>query len=449
MKAVQYVRSVPRYLLNRFLGKRMPWIHTGPLSLIRLADVPRPNLPGKDWVRIRTLASGICGSDLATVCAKGSAYFSPLISTPFVLGHEAVGKVAEVGGAVTCCQVGERVVIEPALGCLVRGIAEPCGPCRSGQYAHCENVTRGRISAGIQTGYCRDTGGAWAEEFVAHQSQVHQVPDELSDDEATLVEPFSCSLHAALTAKPNDRESVLVFGCGAMGLLVIASLRATGGACRIVAVSKYPHQRKLAEAFGADEVVDARDRLYAQLGARLGTQLLKPEIGGMTGIGGADVAFDCVGSDSSIDDTLRFTRARGRCLLVGMPAIPRRVDWTAIWYKALRVEGVYAYGLEEFNGERLRTFDLAIRLMKDRKVDLRPLVGARYPLAQYREAVRSALLTGQSKAAKTILRISERAGSRELPGKLVAGPGNQVDGPVGVSSPHLDVPANDQDAGIQ
>jgi hypothetical protein len=132
-----------------------------------------------------------------------------------------------------------------------------------------------------------------------------------------------------------------------------------------------------------------------------------------------------------------------------MPAIPRRVDWTAIWYKALRVEGVYAYGLEEFNGERLRTFDLAIRLMKDRKVDLRPLVGARYPLAQYREAVRSALLTGQSKAAKTILRISERAGSRELPGKLVAGPGNQVDGPVGVSSPHLDVPANDQDAGIQ
>jgi len=411
MKAVQYVRSVPRYLLNRFLGRRFPAIHTGPFSLIRLTDVPRPKLPGKDWVRIRTTVSGVCGSDLATIAAKGSAYFSPLISTPFILGHEAVGKVAEVGDSVTQCLVGDRVVVEPALGCEVRGIEKPCALCRAGQYAHCENVTRGRISPGIQTGYCRDTGGAWAEEFVAHGSQVHRVPAGISDEEATLIEPFSCALHAALTGLPGDTQTVLVLGCGAVGLLVIASLRALGRKCRIVAVAKYPHQHELAKRFGADEVVDARDRLYAFLEARLGTKLYKPEMGGLTGIGGADVTFDCVGSDASIDDALRFTRAKGHCLLVGMPAIPKKVDWTAIWYKGLKLEGVYAYGVEELDGEKLRTFELAIRLMAAGLVDLKLLVGARFPLAQYREAVRSAMFSGKSKAAKTVLVIAGAADS--------------------------------------
>jgi len=416
MKAVQYVRSVPRYLLNRLLGRWFPAIHTGPFSLIRLADVPPPELPGRDWVRVSTIASGVCGSDLATITAKGSAYFSPLISTPFILGHEAVGKVTEIGDAVTQCQIGDRVVVEPALGCEVRGIEQPCAPCRAGQYAHCENVTRGNISAGIQTGYCRDTGGAWAEEFVAHGSQIHRVPEGISDEEATLIEPFSCALHAALMGLPTDAQTVLVLGCGAVGLLIIASLRALDRKCRIVAVAKYPHQHQLAKQFGADEVVDARDRLHTFLEARLGTKLYKPEIGGATGIGGAEVIFDCVGSDASIDDALRFTRARGHCLLVGMPAIPKKVDWTAIWYKGLKVEGAYAYGVEELEGENLRTFDLAIRLMAAGMVDLKPLVGARFPLPQYRQAVRSAMSTGRSKAAKTVLTVSEAGDSGSVAG---------------------------------
>ncbi len=407
MRAVQYIRSVPRYLLSRFLGAKFPSLYTGSLSLVKLRQVEPPSLPNSKWVRIRSQLSGICGSDLASICAKGSAYFSPITSTPFILGHEVVGEVIEAGDGVTTCKAGDRVVIEPALGCEVRGIEEKCPPCRAGQYAHCENVLEGDISPGIQTGYCRDTGGGWGEEFVAHQSQVFQPPENLSDEEAVLVEPFSCSLHAALAGRPEDDQTALVIGCGAIGLLLIASLRGTDSKCRIIAVARHPHQQQMAKELGADEVIEAGDSLYEKLSRSTSTRLYKPEIGRDTGVGGIDVTFDCVGTDSSIDDALRFTHARGRVVLVGMPSIPKHVDWTAIWYKSLKVEGIYAYGWEEYENERIRTFDLAMRLMSEGKVKLASLVGARYPLEQYREAVKSALKTGQSRAVKTVIVVSE------------------------------------------
>ncbi|MDA1142912.1 MAG: zinc-binding dehydrogenase [Planctomycetota bacterium] len=406
MKAVQYSKSIPKYLMARFLGKRFPGIYTGSLSMIGLNDIEQQKLPTREWARVKTIASGICGSDLASICAKGSAYFSPLISTPFVLGHETVGEVIEIGADVTECKVGERVVIEPALGCRVRGIDPLCECCEAGNYAHCERVTEGTIAPGIQTGYCRDTGGGWSESFVAHQSQIVPVPPELSDDDAVLIEPFSCSLHAALEGRPRDDETALVVGCGAIGLLLIASLRGIGSKCQILAIARHPHQQELARRFGANEIIDPAKGLKDELCKRFGTKLYKPEIGKDTSLGGgADVTFDCVASDSSIDDSLRFTAPGGRVILVGMPSIPKGIDWTAIWYRALKVEGVYAYGMENFEGGQIRTFDLALCLLKEGRVDLSGMVGAKFPLSRYREAVRSALSTGSSKAVKTVLTL--------------------------------------------
>ena len=97
---------------------------------------------------------------IGTLSAESSPYFSPLTSPPFVMGHEIVGEVVEDNGGFSA---GERVVVEPALGCAVRGIDPPCAYCASGQYALCVNVAKGDIAPGIQTGFCGDTGGGWAE----------------------------------------------------------------------------------------------------------------------------------------------------------------------------------------------------------------------------------------------------------------------------------------------
>jgi threonine dehydrogenase-like Zn-dependent dehydrogenase len=421
MTVIQYRKSIPRYLALRALGPRWRSLYTSGASPVRLRDLPPPPLPTDEWVRVRPLLSGVCGSDLATICCKSSPYLAPLTSMPFVLGHEVVGVVSSLGPRVSGVRIGEtapapprvaigdRVVLQPALGCRVRGIEPPCDACARGELALCRNVTRGSISAGIQTGYCRDTGGAWSDEFVAHPSQLHAVPAGMPDDVAVLVEPFACALHGALRALPSDDATALVIGGGTIGLLTIAAMRALGSKARIIAVAKYTHQVAHAQRLGANVVLRADSnvsRRFRSLADALLAELHRPEIGKPTVVGGADVVFDCVASSDSIDESVRFTRAGGTTVLVGMPSIPKGVDWTSIWYKELNVRAAYAYGAEHHAGRRVTTFDLALELLSKMGEALRPLVGEPFALTEWRSAVRAALRTGESRSVKTVFRVA-------------------------------------------
>ena len=125
----------------------------------------------------------------------------------------------------------------------------------------------------------------------------------------------------------------------------------------------------------------AGPQLYEDFCAQTEATAHQPELGKPVLLGGVDVTFDCVGSAATIDDALRFTRPHGTVSLVGMPAIPRNVDWTSVWYKELRIQGAYAYGWETIHGERIRTFDLALRLLCEKAEDLAPLVGATFSIS--------------------------------------------------------------------
>ena len=401
MEAIQYTKSIPRYLAMRHLGKRWQSLYTSPFSCTRLVDIPEPQLPTPEWVKVRTRLSGICGSDLAIITAKGSPYFSPFTSTPFVLGHEIVGEVAETGATVEGFRVGRRVVIEPALSCSVRGISPPCHQCRNQRFANCENITKGDISAGVQTGYCRDTGGGWSQYVLAHQSQLHLVPDDISDEAAVLLEPFACALHGVLKFSPNRTATICVIGGGTIGLLTVAALRGLGHRNRILVFAKYPHQQQLALELGADDVLSPNSGRYAAFCELTGATSHQPELGQQVLIGGVDVTFDCIGSSVTIDDALRFTRAGGEVILVGMPGIPKNVDWTSIWYKQLNVKGAYTYGLETHNGEQIHTFTLGMRLLQKMGPGLRPLVSKPFPLRNYKRAIQTAMNTGKTATVKT------------------------------------------------
>lgn len=408
MKALEFRRSVPRYVLLKLLGPRWRGLYTSGASPVALRDVAEPRLPTPRWVRVAPRLAGICGSDLATLCAANSPYLAPVTSMPFVLGHEVVGTIVEVGRDAHGWKIGDRVVLHPALGCRVRGIDPPCDACGSGRDALCRNVTRGDIAHGIQTGYCRDTGGGFSEGFVAHVSQLYRVPEDVPDRAAVLIEPFACALHAVLRASPVDSETVLVIGCGAIGLLTIAALRATGCRSRIVAAARHEHQRRLAPEYGCDELLGASGAVperYAAWGKALDAEVLDPELGKPTVIGGAAVTFDCVASSTSIDDGLRFTRAGGTFVLVGMPGIPKNVDWTPMWFKELSVRAAYAYGPERGPDGVHDTFDVATSLIREWGPKLEKLVGEPHPLADYRAAFRSALETGRSGVVKTVFAV--------------------------------------------
>ncbi|HEX9258903.1 MAG TPA: zinc-binding dehydrogenase [Acidimicrobiales bacterium] len=381
MKALQIGRNLPRFAAARVAGAVTPgggasW---GPL---KLADIDAPDLPGPEWQRLRPRLAGICGSDLSTVDGTASRYFEPIVSFPFVPGHEVVADT----------DAGERVVVEPVLGCVTRGIDPPCPSCARGDLGNCERLAFGALEPGLQTGFCCDTGGGWSTAMVAHASQLHAVPDGMSDEAAVMVEPTACAVHGALRAAPHEGDTVVVLGAGTLGLLTIAALRHLTKAGTIVAAAKYAHQRELAAELGADQVCepDALPRLVRRISGSLayGNQLT----------GGADGVIDCVGDESTIAQSLALVRPRGQVTLVGMPA-GVKLNLTTLWHRETALAGAYAYGTEHLpDGSSPRTFDLAFDLVRDAKLER--LVTATYPLADYRRAIEHAASAGRRGAVK-------------------------------------------------
>ncbi|MBA3793548.1 MAG: zinc-binding dehydrogenase [Rubrobacter sp.] len=397
MLSLVYRKSIPRYLLMRAGAKRVKNLETGRLSPLQLESAPEPELPAPDWVRVKPLLSGICGSDLGTLSSENSPYFSPITSPPFVMGHEVVGVVTDDNSGF---RAGERVVVEPALGCAARGIDPPCPYCASGRHALCLNVSKGHLSPGIQTGFCRDTGGGWTQRtLVAHPTQLHRVPESLSDEAAVAIEPLACAVHAALKARPGPDGTTLVIGAGNIGLFTVAALRRLTDAGRIICVAKHERQREEALRLGADEVVHPK-QMYSGLPEMLGTEALKPELGKPVVAGGAQNVFECVGSSGTMEDAVRLTKPGGEVSLVGMPRAKSSLDLTALWYKEVSLAGAYAYGAEEYEGERTSSFELAMRLAP--QIKLETLVGPRFRLEEYREAISAARSAGGAGNVKVV-----------------------------------------------
>jgi threonine dehydrogenase-like Zn-dependent dehydrogenase len=352
--------------------------------MLKLGDVAEPELPTPEWRRVTPLLSGICGSDLAAIGGHASLYLDPLTSYPFVPGHEVVGTLDD----------GSRVVVEPALGCAVRGIDPPCPRCAEGRPGLCYNVTDGPIQVGLQTGYCADTGGGWGEVLVAHPSQLHAVSDSLSDEAAVLIEPFACCIHAALRGGATKDDVVVVSGAGTIGLLTIAAVRLFTPPRRLIAIAKHPTQRDLARELGADQVI-APDEVFQRVRFATGARRLEGMNRSLL-LGGADVTFECVGRADSLNDAVRFTREGGTVVAVGMPG-EEKVDWAPIWQRELTVTGAYAYGAEP-KRKGARTFSLALEAAPE--LHLERLTGPLFGLGDYKDAIAYAMSAGRLGAVK-------------------------------------------------
>ena len=370
------------------------------LGFLQYRELDEPALPGPDWVRVAVRYGGICGSDLGSITLHTSPSLSAWTSFPFTAGHENVGRISEMGGAVDSLGVGERVVVEPLLGCAVRGVADLCPACARGDPGVCENRTGGDIEAGLLTGSCASTGGSWSESFVAHESQLLKVPEGVNDENAVMSEPFAVALHAILRHPPAEGGTALVLGAGVIGLCVIAGLRALGYSNRILAVARHPFQAELARSLGADLVLRPGDEpaLVGALGARLDRPVLGPSLVA----GGAEVVYECVGSSSTLDTAIRFTREGGTAVILGLAAVPEGVDWASVWLKEIAVAGSYVYGMEAWQGRRVRTMQLALELVAQGRVDLSELVTHRFPLSDYRRALSMASAKSRHRLVKAV-----------------------------------------------
>ena len=380
MRALLFERSLPRLAAARLAGAVTPGLG-GRFGALRLVDLDEPALPGPGWERVRPALSGICGSDLATVDGHASRWFEPIVSFPFVPGHEVVGTTDD----------GRRVVVEPVLGCAARGVEPPCPACASGDVGRCERIAFGHLAPGLQTGYCEETGGGWGGALVAHASQLHTVPAALPDEAAVMIEPTACAVHGALAAGDVAGATVAVLGAGTLGLCTLAALHRLALPGTVIIGAKHAEQRRFATVLGATTVVEPSEVRRA---VRRATRSL---VVGDRLSGGADVVIDCVGTSSSLAEALAVVRPRGRIVMVGMPGHVS-VDLTPLWQREVELVGAYAYGAEPSAGRR--TFDIAVDLVHD--AGLHRLVSARYPLDRFVDAIEHAANAGRRGAVKVV-----------------------------------------------
>ena len=391
----------------QLVGRRLPRLTRGWMPWLALRQYPVPELRGPDWVRLRPQMAGICGSDLALLTGRASPILSPFASFPAILGHEVVAIVEEAGSAAGF-GVGDRVVVDPVISCFVRGL-DPCPACGEGLPALCLHAADGDLSPGMLIGYCHDLPGGWSTSMLAHASQLHRVPDAISDQAAVLAEPLACGLHAVLAAPPNPDRPVLVVGGGTIGLGVVMALRHVQPDADITAVVRHPIQARLAERLGATRVVVDRRGDGPQHAAVevTGANRHRPIVGASVYTGGFDLVYDCVGSAASLDASLRATAARGRLVLLGTAGELQRLDLTLAWARELRIIGSYVYGREASLPGAPHTIDHLLSWLA--QADAPPvaeLVTHRFELERWREALATAW--GRSRHASVKVAFEQR-----------------------------------------
>ena len=257
MKAVLSNYSPARVLFTRFMRRlgRVPYF--GPLSTIHLREVPPPPSPGPGQVRIRNRLCGICGSDLHFVLGEGDFHIAPaaILTTAYpYMGHEIVGEVTEVGPGVTRLKVGDRVTHERGNSCLALGLQPPCRQCAIGNYNLCEKPVEELRSQNV--------GGGWSEELVTAEGFLFPIPDELSDEQAVLIEPIGSGMRAVCRRIPQPGEKVLIIGQGTQGLGTLLSIRALQPDCHVTVLARFPFQADVSRRYGADEVIMLGADLY-------------------------------------------------------------------------------------------------------------------------------------------------------------------------------------------
>lgn len=359
-------------------------------DVLNLEEIPEVNLIDDNWVKVKVNLGGICGSDLSFLSFKMSTTLSNFTSLPAVLGHEMVGTVVEIGKNVNNISVGDKVTIDENLGCKMRNI-EPCNSCSDGNHSLCSNMDKGNISPGLMIGFCMDTGGAWGEYVVAHESQVYKVPDNVSLEEALIAEPLACAIHGVLKKLPEDDDNCVVVGCGTIGLVTILALKALSK-CNVIAIAKYPFQSEMAKQLGADEVyLIKKDMHLKKIARKLDSRLLSPpmEIAYPVG-GGADVVFDSVGNASSLTDSLRLVKSKGTVVLIGYPSYIE-TNWAPIIAKEITIIGSNVFGHDNLNGERKPTLQIALDLISSGKANVKDFVTHKFKIEDYKNALSTAI----------------------------------------------------------
>lgn len=370
---------------------------------LELLEAPEPALIGSEWVKVRTIVSGVSDLDAGVLMHHEASPLGAFLSLPFTPGNENVGIITEVGSDVRGVDLGERVVVNPLLSCRPRGITQPCPSCSRGEPSACTNFAEGTLGPGMLIGACRDTGGGWSDSFVAHSSQVRTLPQNLDTDHAVLIPEFTRALRAVLKHPPHQGDRVVIVGAGPLGLLILEAMKLLHMKPDLMVVAEHPFEADVARKLhNALISVSAGDRhAYDAVAEFTKGKANCSELGRMSLAGGADLVYETTGQKRNIEDALQFTGEGKTALLAGFKRTAG-FDLTPLWFKDLNICGSSFSGSESYQEIQRETFDVAIQLVAERGLPFSDIVTHKFKLDEYQRALDSLADRAQSKAIKAI-----------------------------------------------
>lgn len=313
-----------------------------------LETVPEPVLKEGE-VLVAVKAAGICGSDVPRVYDTGT------YSYPLIPGHEFSGVVIKIGEGADEAWRNRRVGVFPLIPC------ENCLPCARRQYEMCRNYS--------YLGSRKD--GGFAEYVAVPQKNLLELPDEVSYEEAAMLEPMAVAVHAMRRGNPSCTDTVAVCGLGTIGLLLLMFLK-EAGVKRILAIGNKDKQRQFAQELGV-----AKEAYCDSRKEKAGEWLLKKTAGL-----GADIFFECVGEKETVAQAVSGTAPGGRVCLIGNPASDMELE-KAVYWKILRnqltITGTWN---SSFTGEAADDWHYVLERLAAGRIEPKKIITHKFPLEE-------------------------------------------------------------------
>ncbi len=311
---------------------------------IWLKDIPEPAL-GPNDVRIRIGKTAICGTDMHIYA--WDAWAQKTIPVPMAVGHEYSGEIVELGSEVQGLAVGDRVSGEGHITCGY------CRNCRAGRRHLCRNT----VGVGV------NRPGCFAEYLVIPAFNAFKLPDSISDEVASILDPLGNATHTALAFNLVG-EDVLITGAGPIGIMAAAIARFVG-ARHVVVTDVNDYRLELARRMGASRAIN------------VGRESLDDTMKSLGMVEGFDVGLEMSGNPSAFRDLLRTMHHGGSVALLGIPPGDTAIDWNEVIFKGLVIKGIY--GREMFE----TWYKMSAMLQSG--LDVTPIITHRLPVADYRE----------------------------------------------------------------
>ncbi|WEG13449.1 alcohol dehydrogenase catalytic domain-containing protein [Pullulanibacillus sp. KACC 23026] len=274
----------------------------------RIEEVSTPRIEHEKEIIIKVEACGICAGDVKAYAGAPSFWGDETqpayIKAPMIPGHEFIGHVVAKGEAVTDFEIGDRVISEQIVPCW------ECRFCKHGQYWMCEKHDL--------YGFQNNVNGGMAEYMKFTKEAInYRVPDELPIEDAILIEPYACSLHAVQRAQISYGDVVVISGAGTLGLGMVGAAKKSGPG-KLIVLDMKEDRLELAKQFGADIVLNPAK-----------VDVVK-EIKDMTDGYGCDIYIEATGHPKSVEQGLSMIRKLGRFVEFSVFKDPVSVDWSII-----------------------------------------------------------------------------------------------------------------------